>query len=40
MNSYKMKLLKERILLVQSKLDTMEIRLAVLLANKNEKALR
>ena len=40
MNRYKIKLLKERILAVQTKLDNIEIRLARLKIKKNEKDLR
>jgi hypothetical protein len=40
MNRYKIKLLKERILAVQTKLDNIEIRLARLKIRKNEKDLR
>ena len=39
MNRYKINLLKERIHLLQTKLDDIEIRLAVLRANKNDKNL-
>jgi hypothetical protein len=39
MNRHKINLLKERVLALQTKLDNIEIRLAVLLANKNDKNL-